>query len=355
LNGFSSNTPLNTDTSQPPEHQTVKNMKKVFKFLGYAVLLILLIAAGALIYIKAALPNVGVAEEIKIDYTPERVERGRYLANHVTVCMDCHSTRDWSKFSGPVSSGKLGGGGERFDQAQGFPGIFYSKNITPTGISRYSDGELFRLITTGVTKEGRAMFPVMPYKAYGRMDPEDIRSLISYLRSLEPLETTPPESVADFPMNFIINTIPSKADLQTMPPKSDKKAYGKYLVNAAACIECHTPVDKGKIMEEFAFSGGREFQGPDGSVLRSSNITPHPKTGIGSWTEDMFIKRFKAYADSGYQPPAVAPGEFNTIMPWTMYAHMTNEDLSAIHAYLSSVASIDKAVTKFNPAPAAKK
>lgn len=327
-------------------------MSKVLKFLGYTVLVILVLIAGALIYIKTALPNVGIAEDIKIDYTPERVERGRYLANSVTVCIDCHSTRDWTKFAGPVKPGKLGGGGERFDQKVGFPGIFYSKNITPTGISRYSDGELFRLITTGVTKEGRAMFPVMPYQHYGQMDAEDINSLIAYIRSLEPQETQPPESVADFPMNFIINTIPQKASLQKMPTKSDKLAYGKYMVNAAACIECHTQVDKGKIIAGMEFGGGREFNFPDGSVVRSANITPDPKTGIGSWTEDMFVKRFRAFADSAYKPASVAPGEFNSIMPWGMYGRMTVEDLGAIYAYLKSQKSLDHSVVKFTPAKA---
>ena len=53
-------------------------------------------------------------------------------------------------------------GGDVFDQKFGFPGKYYAKNITPEGISRYTDGELFRVITTGVTKEGKALFPVMP-------------------------------------------------------------------------------------------------------------------------------------------------------------------------------------------------
>src|SRR6202012_5065901 len=112
----------------------------------------------------------------------EKIERGRYLANYVTVCMDCHSTRDWSKFSGPLKEGTLGQGGELFNQKFGFPGTYYSRNITPEGISRYTDGELFRLITTGVTKEGKPMFPVMPYPYYGKMDPDDIMCVIAYIR-----------------------------------------------------------------------------------------------------------------------------------------------------------------------------
>src|SRR5579871_3647490 len=324
-------------------------MKKVLKFLGYTVLVLILLIVGLLTYIKVALPNVGPAPDLIVESTPEKIERGRYLANSVTICMDCHSTRDWSKFAGPLTEGTLGKGGERFDQKVGFPGVYYSKNITPAGIKRYTDGELFRLITTGVTKEGRAMFPLMPYQHYGKMDPEDIKCIIAYIRMLAPIENAVTESVSDFPMNFIINTIPSKAEPGKLPAKSDTLAYAKYMVNASACIECHTQVDKGRIIPDLAFSGGREFRFPDGSVVRSANITPDKETGIGSWTEDIFIARFKTYADSSYKPQTVSPGQFNSVMPWNMYARMNKEDLAAIYTYLKNQNPIKNTVTKFTP------
>src|SRR5450432_582860 len=329
-------------------------MKKFFKFLGFTVLGLLIIICILLVYVKTALPNVGPAPVLKIDYSFDRIERGRYLANSVTVCMDCHSTRDWTKFAGPVADGTLGKGGERFDQSVGFPGVYYSKNITPAGILRYSDGELFRLITTGVTREGRAMFPVMPYSHYGKMDPRDIECIIAYIRTLPPIESKVPESVSDFPMNFIINTIPSKAVPETLPSRSDSLAYGKYMVNASSCIECHTRVSKGQIIQDLAFSGGREFMMADGSIVRSANLTPDAATGIGSWTKEMFMNKFKAYSDSSYHPRTVAAGEFNSIMPWRMYGRMKPEDLEAIYKYITSVKAINNKVAKFTQAVAAK-
>ncbi|HEX5170424.1 MAG TPA: c-type cytochrome [Cyclobacteriaceae bacterium] len=322
-------------------------MKSFFKIVAI-VIAILIVAVGALLlYVKMALPNVGDPEDIKIEYTAERIARGEYLANCVSVCMDCHSIRDWSKFSGPIADGTFGQGGQRFDQTVGFPGVFYSKNITPAGISRYTDGELFRVISTGVTKEGRAMFPLMPYPYYGKMDREDIYSIIAYIRSIPSIKNEVPESKADFPLNFILNTIPKKAELQKRPDPSDGLAYGAYMTNASGCIECHTQVDKGQIIPEFAFGGGREFQLPDGSVVRSANISPHPETGIGKWTRESFIARFKVYADSAYSIPSVNPGEFNTLMPWTMYANMKEEDLAAIFDYLQTVKPIENGVEKF--------
>lgn len=320
---------------------------KIIKYAGYLLAFILLVVAGLLTYATVALPDVGEAEDLKIDYTEARIERGRYLANSVSVCMDCHSKRDWTKFSGPLAEGTLGMGGDIFDQSVGMPGVFYARNITPAGISRYTDGELFRLITSGVTKEGRAMFPLMPYLYYGRMDKEDIYSIIAYVRGLPAIENNVPESQPDFPMKFIINTIPQKPTHQTMPEKSDLLAYGGYMTNASGCVECHTKVDKGQIIPDQMFGGGRDFKFPDGSTVFSANITPDKETGIGAWTEDMFIARFKSYADSTYIIPSVAPGEFNTIMPWTMYGQMTEEDLAAIYAYLKSVKPISNSVTKF--------
>lgn len=325
-------------------------MKKILKYAGYLLAIVIIAIAGLLTYVKVALPDVGEAEELKIDYTKERIDRGRYLANTVTVCMDCHSKRDWSKFAGPPMEGTLGMGGDRFDQSVGMPGVFYAKNITPAGISRYSDGELFRLITSGVTKEGRAMFPLMPYPYYGSMDKEDIYSIISYVRSIPAIENNVPDSEPDFPMNFILNTIPKKPVHQTKPEKSDLLAYGAYMTNAAGCAECHTKVDKGQIIPELMFGGGRDFRFPDGSVVMSGNITPDKETGIGSWTEEMFVQRFKSYADSTYTPPTVAMGEFNSMMPWTMYGQMDQEDLVAIYSYLKTVKPISNKVVKFIPA-----
>jgi hypothetical protein len=223
-------------------------VNKILKYVGYLVLLTLVAVGGLLFYIKVALPGVGNAETLTIEYSPERVARGKYLATSVTVCMDCHSKRDWSQFSGPLVPGTLGQGGEHFDQRVGMPGVFVARNITPEGISRYTDGELLRAITTGVDKEGKAMFPLMPYPYYAKMDREDLYSIIAYVRSIAPIKNRVAPSQSDFPMNFIINTIPQPAIFRKRPAKSNKLAYGAYMINAAGCVECHTQVKQGRII-----------------------------------------------------------------------------------------------------------
>ena len=324
-------------------------MKKLKRILLWFFLLIVFFLTCTLIYIKFALPNVGPAPDLKVETTPERIARGEYLANHVAVCIDCHSKRDWTRFSGPPADGTYGMGGDRFDQKFGFPGVYFAKNITPAGISRYTDGELFRVITTGVNKEGEAMFPVMPFHYYGKMDTEDIKSIIAYIRTLKPIQNDTPKSTSDFPMNFILNTIPHKGNPANRPEKADLINYGKYVVNAASCIECHTKVDKGKLITGTEYGGGREFPFPDGSIVRSGNISPDKETGIGSWKKELFISLFHAHADSVTLHTTLKPGDFNSIMPWTMYGKMTDEDLYAVFAYLQTVPAISNKVVKFSP------
>lgn len=325
-------------------------MKLIKKLISGILLIVLLIVVGGLAYLKFFLPNVGAAPVLKAEPTPDRVARGEYLANHVTVCIDCHSKRDWSRFSGPPMEGTFGMGGDVFDQKVGFPGVFYARNITPEGIGRYTDGELFRLITTGVTKEGKAIFPVMPYHNYGKMDEEDILSIIAYIRTLKPIQNKVPDSKPDFPMNFIINTIPEKASLTKRPAETDVVNYGRYMVNAAACVECHTQFEKGKLVAGTEFGGGRVFNFPDGSVLRSGNISPDKETGIGNWTEEKFLEIFRQRSDSATVNTPLKPGSFNSIMPWFMYGHMKESDLKAIYAYLRTVTPIKNQVEKFTPA-----
>ncbi len=323
-------------------------MKKFFKILlglfGLLVLGLLIVIS----YIQLTMPNVGDAPEIKIESTPELVKRGEYLANSVMVCMDCHSTRDWSKYSGPITPGTLGNGGETFNQALGFPGEFYSRNITPFGIKDWSDGEVFRAITCGVSKDGHAFFPVMPYPSYGKLDSMDIIAVIAYLRTLPSIEKIVPESKPAFPFSIILKTIPQKAHFIKRPDSSNILAHGEYLANAANCIECHTPAEKGQIIRELGYSGGREFKMPDGSVLRTPNITPDEETGIGSWSKQAFISRFKSYGDSSYHAPSVKPGEMQSIMPWTMYGTMTEGDLGALYEYLKSIPAKKNNVVRYS-------
>jgi mono/diheme cytochrome c family protein len=312
--------------------------------LGFSGLIVFIIGAGIL-YITMALPSVGPPPNITVAGTLDQVERGDYLANHVMVCMDCHSTRDWSQYGGPPIIGTLGRGGEEFNREMGFPGNFVAPNITLASLGSWTDGEIFRTITTGVSKDGRALFNVMPYHGYGKLAREDIEAVIAYLRTIPAQENDTPPADFDFPVNLIIKTVPQPASLQPRPDPSDRLAYGKYLVTAAACYDCHTEQKQGEFVGE-DFAGGMEFNMPDGALLRSPNLTPHT-SGLAGWTEERFVQRFKMYTDSAYVSPPVGPDQMQTLMPWTMYGGMTEQDLAAIFYYLQNLEPKDNEVVRY--------
>ena len=219
---------------------------KVFKRL-----LLALIAGGALAaigwvaWLYVEYPNVPDPVALRVPASPQKVARGAYLFNNVARCVDCHSTRDWSKYAAPIIPGTEGKGGEAFTHAlMGVPGEFYARNITPTALANWTDGEIARAITTGVNKHGEALFPVMPYRNYGELDPEDVNALVAYIRTLKPQPDQVPDRSFHFPMQFMVRTLPRPARLSERPDPSDRVSYGGYLARTAGCTECHATRDE---------------------------------------------------------------------------------------------------------------
>lgn len=324
-------------------------MKKFVKIILVIIIIIAVGIGGILIYITSFLPNIKADDNLVIELTPDRIERGRYLANELMGCVGCHGRRDYNKFAGPIIKGSKGSGGEHFGHELGFPGEIYAPNITPTYMKDWTDGELYRAITCGVDKDGNALFPVMPYLQYGKLPREDIYSVIAYIRTLQPTIKEYPKHELDFPLNILVHTMPKEGPHNLKPDDNDMVKHGEYIVTAATCYDCHTPMEKGKYNDEMAFSGGVEFHLPTGGIVRSANITPDKDTGIGNWTEEEFVRRFKIFADSNYVAPEVHQGDFNTYMPWEYYSQIKERDLRAVYAYLMSRNPVKKKVVKFTP------
>src|SRR5574341_1161205 len=107
-------------------------------------------------------------------------------------------------------------GGQEFNL--GPAGRLYSKNITPAAIGSWSDGELRRAVTAGVSRDRTPLFPLMPYPHYGVMDEEDIHAVLAYVRSLKAIENRNiPARTLSFPLNLIVRTIPAPANPQPRP------------------------------------------------------------------------------------------------------------------------------------------
>jgi mono/diheme cytochrome c family protein len=323
-------------------------MRKLLRVLEVLVLALLVIVGCAAAFFFWRFPNVGPAPDVRVERTADRVERGRYLANHVTVCIDCHSEQDWKQFSGPLVPGSEGKGGQRFGEEMGLPGTLYASNITPAAIGGWSDGEIRRAVTTGVSRAGTALFPLMPYLGYNDLSEDDANAIVAYLRTLKPIEHAVRDRRLNFPANLIVRTIPAAYTPHRAPERSDHVAYGRYLANIAGCGDCHTPMDKGQPIPNMEFAGGREFPILSLGTARSTNISPDQETGIGAWSKDTFIARFRLYRPG--QDLSLPAGSANTMMPWTMFAGMTDEDLSDIYEFLRTVTPVRHQVTRWTPA-----
>jgi mono/diheme cytochrome c family protein len=111
------------------------------------------------------------------------VKRGFYLVT-IGHCMECHS---------PMSEGRhdfsnLGKGGQTF---RGPWGVSVSRNITmhkDKGLGAWTDDEIKRAITPGVSRDGSKLKPPMAFGLYASMTPEDLSAVVAYLRTVPPKE-----------------------------------------------------------------------------------------------------------------------------------------------------------------------
>ena len=179
-------------------------MKFVFKIVVILGALVILVGLSGIYHLKSNFPVVDPPSDIQVAGTSEQIARGRYLAHHVTVCIDCHSTRDWKHFSAPPLPGTEGKGGEVFPEEAGFPGTLIAPNITPSSLGNWTDGEVIRAFVSGVNKGGDPLFPLMPYPAYRYLMQDDVEAIVAYLRTLAPIDHTSPRSSLNFAMNLIV-------------------------------------------------------------------------------------------------------------------------------------------------------
>lgn len=267
----------------------------------------------------AARPAVWATTAVKVEPTPEKVERGRYLAYHVANCMTCHSEHSWGHYSGPIVAGTEGKGA-KLD----YMGLdLTSANITPAALGGWTDGELIRAIAQGAGKDGEPVHEFFPVFPYGHMSHQDVESLVVFLRSLPPLASA--GAAPAKPRTGRAKVEPYKP--QPHPSTADTVAYGKYLVTIGGCQICHGQ----------DLAGGKELQIPGRPPVQVRNLTPVPGTATTARSRDNFIGMFQAFASDGARRLRVPADDPNTMMNWTEAARMTPEDLGAIYDYLKTL------------------
>lgn len=274
--------------------------------------------------------------------TPQRLERGRYIATALSGCVYCHSQHDWTVPGTLIVSGSEGVG-EVLPYSD-LPGRIVAPNLTPdpeTGAGEWTDDQLARAIREGIGHDGRALFPIMPYTHYREMSDEDVASVVVYLRSLPAVRHELPETEIIFPVKYLIRSVPEPvtAPVTETSEASDLVKRGARLVNLAGCGDCHTPMVKGKSLPGMEFAGGAVFGGPWGNVA-SANLTPDA-SGIPYYDEALFLQ----VMHSGY----VKARPLSPIMPVMVYTNLTDSDLKAMFAYLRTLKPVKHRVDNSEP------
>lgn len=322
-------------------------MKIVLWIVGAVVVVV----GGAFAFLVLKKPAMSAPSPVKVEITAERLQRGKYIFETLGSCEDCHSQRDPARFSGPIVPGTTGRGFE-WPAELGLPGKVVSPNITPdseTGIGLWTDGEILRAIREGVSKDGRALFPFMPYQQFRSMSDEDAYSVVAYMRRMQPIKSKMSVTELDFPVKYMVKFAPEPVSGAVAAPAKGKTAeYGKYVATVGGCVICHTKMDKGTPIEGMEYAGGEEFT--IGSwFVRSANISPDAETGIGKWSEDKFVAKFKGYANLTFESaPRSVQANF-TVMPWMAFSQIAEDDLRAIYAYLRTVKEVRHSVEVHPP------
>ncbi len=163
---------------------------------------------------------------------------------------------------------------------------------------------------------------------------------------------------------FNCKTEPEKKEMS----KEEMINRGAYLVHFGGCNDCHTPkvygplgpmddttrILSGHPSNEVITAVPTEFLGPGKwaavtnghftawvgpwGVSFTKNLTPDEPTGIGTWTEEIFIKAMRTGKQMGFGRDLLPP------MPWFNVAALTDEDLKSVFSYLKSLKPIHNQV-----------
>ncbi|GMV43716.1 MAG: hypothetical protein AMXMBFR64_54320 [Myxococcales bacterium] len=289
-----------------------------------------LLVVGVVVYFYALHPKVATPRDLKAPSTPEAIERGRYLAEHLLGCVACHSEIDESR-PGDFIKEDTRLSGRVFPQDPDFPGTLVGPNLTPdpeTGLGAWTDGEIVRAIREGISRDGTPLFPIMNYPAYRMLPDEDVLAVVAYLRTARPIRRELPRSKVDFPVSMFIRLAPKPVEGSPPPLPTETLPRGRALLQLMSCKDCHTPMEKGEFVEGKEMAGGMCFKGDFGKVC-APNISSHPAAGIGSMSDDDLMRVFREGRGKD--------GRTLWVMPWSVTKGATDEDLRALIAALREI------------------
>jgi mono/diheme cytochrome c family protein len=204
-------------------------------------------------------------------------------------------------------------------------GVIYAPNLTPGGpLKDWTDGEILRAIREGVDKDSRPLI-IMPSQAMHSMSDADAAAMVAYLRSQPEIKRDLPNRDLNALAAVFLGAGMFSTSAQTpinapiVSPKPGTLDYGKYLVAATGCKDCHGP--------DLTGSSG----GPAGSAPNLTMLVP-------TWQESGFMSVFNQGIEPGGR-------KLSDHMPWKSYrAAFSDEELRDIYNYLHSIPQIETSV-----------
>ena len=261
----------------------------------------------------------------------EVVARGRYLAESVLGCVSCHTDRDYTRYGGPPRGTALAGA--CYGKDWGLPGLVCAPNITSDpehGIGRWTDEELLRALREGYGRDGRTLFPMMPYTEWRTLSDDDARAVVAYLRQVPPVPRSVPRSELPPEVQANIRGLASRLPGPVPAPAEDAVSRGRYLTTIAQCAFCHGGIDE----PPQPFAGGLPVPTPYGEE-KVPALLPHGPI-LKGLSEDAFVARFTSWREVTSAPSV--EGRVNKLaMPWRSFAGMREEDLRAVYRYLQTL------------------
>ncbi len=251
------------------------------------------------------------------EVTPGRIERGRYLAEHLLQCFMCHSERDWDAPGAPPRAGRKGAGAVMSERAGR---RIVAPNLTPdpdTGAGRWTDDMLARSIREGIGHDGRALYWGMWYQSFAGLADEDLASVVVYLRTLPAVRNALPPTLLPADEQAANARSPKPITAPVLgPARGDTKALGRYLLGVADCAGCHTAWEAPR--NPGLFGGGNEIERGSHKAF-SANLTRH-ESGA-AYPKETFISVMHTGKGASLHP----------IMPWIAFSGLTDADLGAMY------------------------
>jgi mono/diheme cytochrome c family protein len=246
-------------------------------------------------------------------------------------CVACHSVPDGQPFAGGLKMGTP-------------LGVIYATNITPdkeTGIGNYTLAEFDNAVRRGVARDGRRLYPAMPYPSYAKMSDNDVKALYNYfMRGVQPVHQPNQKDELKWPLNLRWPLAFWNAVFLDDRPYRAKPAFdavwnrGAYLVQGLGhCGSCHTP--RGAAMQEKALDEGREpyLSGAALDGWKASSLRGDLSTGLGHWSQRDIVEFLK----TGRNIHATVYGSMmDAFNDSTQF--MSDADLAAIARYLKTLA-----------------